>query len=47
MSHHGHTLTPAAGMLTMPPWRPMGITWKLETLIPAALFEKFAALLAA
>jgi len=27
--------------------RPMGVTWKLETLIPAALFEKFAALLAA
>ena len=27
--------------------RPMGITWKLETPIPAALFERFAALLAA
>ena len=27
--------------------RPLGVTWKLETLIPAALFEKFAALLAA
>jgi len=25
----------------------MGITWKLETPIPAALFERFAALLAA
>ena len=27
--------------------RPMGITWKLETPMPAALFERFAALLAA
>ena len=27
--------------------RPMGITWKLETPMPAALFENFAALLAA
>ena len=27
--------------------RPMGITWKLETPMPAAQFEKFAALLAA
>ena len=27
--------------------RPMGITWKLEAPIPAALFERFAALLAA
>jgi len=25
----------------------MGVTWKLETPIPAALFERFAALLAA
>jgi len=25
----------------------MGITWKLETPMPAALFERFAALLAA
>ncbi len=27
--------------------RPMGITWRLETPLPAALFERFAALLAA
>jgi len=27
--------------------RPMGITWKLETPMPAAVFERFAALLAA